>query len=122
MFWSEITDMGLFGKNDEKKEKLIRKLFRLRKEKGHSRLETNFVRVRLHAKQFRKYSKFKNKFNVFYKMDGSEDSGFVLFKDRTLFVYPEERLYFKDEANFKTVIFLIRFDEFACWPVPEEGE
>lgn len=43
-------------------------------------------------------------------------SGFILFKDRGIYIYKESRHYYKDERNFYDLVFLIRFDEFSCHP------
>lgn len=104
---------------DERKVKLIKSLFKKQERRGVPRLETNFVRVRRLAKQFRKYSNFLNKFDVEVALDGPSRPGFVMFKDRAAFVYSEKRFYLKGDRNFATAIFLLRFDEFAVWPAPE---
>jgi hypothetical protein len=110
-------DGMLFGKNDEKKEKLIKTLFKRVREKKIDKLQTNFTRIRLHLKHFRKYSKFKNTFQTECVIDDKKEKAFVFFKDRVLYLFKESRYYYKDEQNFSKLIFLIRFDEFRCWPI-----
>jgi hypothetical protein len=120
IFWSEEVDSSIFGKNDEKKEKLIKSLFKKKKEFKKHKLKTNFTRIRLYLKHFRKYSKLKNTFDAECIIDEKPEKLFLFFKNRALFLFEDARYYFKDEDNFSKLIFLIRFDEFSCYPFPSE--
>jgi hypothetical protein len=122
IFWNEEIDKSIFGKTDEKKERLVKLLFKPFVSKKKQYLKTNFTRIRLHLKQFRKYSKFKNKFEIEFKIEEKLKKGFILFQDRAFYIYKESRYYYKDEKNFKHLIFLIRFDEFSCFPNFESEE
>ena len=119
-FWDEINDKILLNNNDEKKEKLIKDLFKSITRNQSRVLITNYTRVRLYIKQFRKYRKYPNTFHGSLNIGKGEVTGFFLFKDRGIYFFHQERHYLKDERNFSSFIFLIRFDEFICQPCQNE--